>query len=276
MRRHAVACLALALVLGACTEDPTAPKGTGGSNAGGTGGDGGSGGEAIEGATSVAGEVVDVDGAAIAQAQVALCAADACTTSAADALGAFLFEDVVPASHRFEARPPAADSPPSFGAITVSVVVASGMPFAFARPLVLPPTGLGKMLAGGPETLDVTDELGMTVNADELTLPAGVTSPYLAGVLVSEPNWPPNVIPETTVAMWVFNPYGAVSSTDIKVAINNAFGLPADQLVELHTVDHETGLVVKVAEGQVSADGQSITINGGIQRLTWLILALVT
>jgi hypothetical protein len=278
MRLTTVTCVTLALLLSACTEDPPVePPGTGGSTStGGGGGAGGEGGTVVVGSTTLEGTVTDTDAAPIDQAQIGLCIDAECTTTTSDAMGAFAFADVPATAHRFEARSPAADSPPTIGAITVAVDLVADTPFTFSRDLVLPTTGLGKMLTSGSETLDVTDELEVTVDSDALTLPAGVTDRYLAGVRVGDQNFPPNVVPDTTVAMWVFNPYGATSSVEIKVAIDNVFSLPADQLVELHTVDHTTGLVVKVAEGQVSSDGLNITINGGIRRFTWLILALVT
>lgn len=280
MKSSLLACLSLALLGAACTVDDPAKETTGGGgNLGGGGGSvptGGAGGTIIVGETSIEGTVLGADSSAFDQARVAVCLDSDCTQSTTDATGAFSFANVAATTQRFEARGPESDSPPSIAAITVAVDLEADVPFTFPGALVLPTTGLGRMLIGSSETISVTDELELTVAGNDLTLPAGVTSAYLAGVLVEDQHRPPHVLPATTVAVWTFNPYGAVSSSEVKVAINNVFSLPANQLVELHTVDHETGLLVKVAEGRVSGSGLNITINGGIRRFTWLVLALVT
>jgi hypothetical protein len=267
---------ALFLSVAACSEEtPTNPPGTGGSG-GAAGGAGGEGGTPIEGAGEVTGNVIDDEDAPMPDAVLSLCVGAECSDTSSDAMGAFAFAELAPGSYVFRARGPAADAPPTIGALTYALELPEETAFAFPRPLALPTTGPGKELTSGDEVVDVTESLQVTVNAADLTLPAGVSTAYVAGVRVPDEHFPPNMVPESTVAMWVFNPYGATSATDIKVALDNDFGLPADRPVEIHTIDDETGLLVKIAEGSVSGDGLTISINGGIRRLTWLVLALVT
>ncbi len=227
--------------------------------------------------TSVSGSVVDRGSLPLGGARTALCTETSeCVEAVTDAAGGFVLAPVAAGVHRLDLRGPAAELPPSFGGITLSVEVLADTPHVFEAPFVLPLTGQGAPLKAGLDTVDVTDELTLSVDLDALTLPSGIGEPHLAGVLVAEEHWPPNALPSSTVAVWAFNPYGATSSSEMKLVIHNVFELEPLRGVELHSVDHETGLLVKVTEGRVGSDGLLIELDKGILRLTWLILALIT
>lgn len=141
--------------------------------------------------------------------------------------------------------------------------------------IVVEETGAGQALASPKDVAVDADLTLLAVDPSALTLPAGVTSAYAAGVRVAKPAFPSyDASGKTILAMWALNPFSAKSSKPIAVTIkNDGFGLAANAKLAMRAVDDTTGLLLAEIPMTVSSDAMTITTDsGGLDRLTWIVL----
>ena len=140
--------------------------------------------------------------------------------------------------------------------------------------IVVEETGAGQALTSQKDVAIDADLTLLAVDPSALTLPAGVTSAYAAGVRVAAPAFPSyDVSGKTVLAMWALNPFSAKSSKPIAVTIKNGFGLAANAKLAMRAVDDTTGKLLTEIPMTVSSDALTITTDaGGLDRLTWIVL----
>ena len=140
--------------------------------------------------------------------------------------------------------------------------------------IVVQETGAGQALSAPKDVAVDADLTLLAVDPSALTLPAGVTSAYAAGVRVASPAFPTyDVSGKTVLAMWALNPFSAKSSKPVAVTIKNGFGLAANAKLAMRAVDDTTGLLLAEIPMTVSSDASTITTDsGGLDRLTWIVL----
>jgi len=220
---------------------------------------------------TLAGTVLDVDGAPVAAA-LGLCA-DACWVGFTDEEGAFLYQGLTAGHYKLDvrAKPEAGGA---FSALAFPLDIVEDEDHVLSEPLYLPETPEGTLIVPGPQQVLVDDTLTLSVDGDELVLPMGQTEGSLAGVRVAEPHWPPNPLPAGTVhASWALNPFTTTSNAPIGVQLQNDFGLAADAAVAFYTINQESGELELEATGQVASDALTIATapGDGLSRITWLI-----
>ena len=140
--------------------------------------------------------------------------------------------------------------------------------------IVVQETGAGQALSSTKDVAVDADLTLLAVDPSALTLPAGVTSAYGAGVRVKAADFPVyDASGKTVVAMWALNPFAAKSSKPIAVTIKNAFGLAANAKLAMRAVDDAKGTLLAEIPMTVSSDATTITTDsGGLDRLTWIVL----
>lgn len=140
--------------------------------------------------------------------------------------------------------------------------------------IVVEETGAGQALTSTKDVAVDADLTLLAVDPSAITLPAGVTSAYAAGVRVAKPAFPAyDASGKTILAMWALNPFSAKSTKPIAVTIKNGFGLAANAKLAMRAVDDTTGLLLAEIPMTVSSDATTITTDsGGLDRLTWLVL----
>jgi hypothetical protein len=140
--------------------------------------------------------------------------------------------------------------------------------------IVVEETGAGTTLSSTQNVAVDADLTLLAVDPSAITLPAGVTNMYAAGIRVAKPAFPAyDASGKTILAMWALNPFAAKSSKPIAVTIKNSLGLAANAKLAMRAVDDTTGLLLAEIPMTVSSDATTITTDsGGLDRLTWIVL----
>jgi hypothetical protein len=140
--------------------------------------------------------------------------------------------------------------------------------------LVVQETGTGQALSAPADVAIDANLTLLAVDPAALTLAAGVTSAYAAGIRVVSAAFPTyDTQGKTVVAMWALNPFSTKSSKPIAVTVKNVFGLAAGAKLAMRAVNDLTGVLLPEIPLTVSTDASTITTDsGGLDRLTWIVL----
>ncbi len=227
---------------------------------------------------TVTGEVRDLLGAPLANLPVTLCL-KVCLFTSSDANGEFLFDNVPPGTHKFDAVGPfVEDGSTSWSNVLIPVVVGENEAVTIPGSIYVPELGAPQSVSGvGPVTLG--GDLTLDVDPAILDFPSYVESPWLAGLRLEPHNWPPFGLSEVTfLGVWALAPYDTDLPEEgpfIPVHIEDAFGLPPLAEVEFWVFNYDDGGMVSVATGAVREDGSGVDTGPGegLTRITWVAVS---
>jgi hypothetical protein len=178
---------------------------------------------------SVSGTVLDLGGNAVVDARTNVCR-EACQFDYTDTDGSYAIIGLKPWPATYYIAPP-----DGLGLAHPLVPLTLGDAEQRALHAVVPPLDPGRPIPTTAAEVEVTDGLYLTLGVDTLT-PAAFTElgDEVAAVLVPEGARLPVEIEGSVVALWYLDPFEATAERGIPVRIDNAWGLPPGQALELH------------------------------------------
>ena len=125
------------------------------------------------------------------------------------------------------------------------------------------------------ESSPFRDADGNTVAAATMTIPPGAAIndatglPYLGEIHISrvtDPSLGPRPLPpEYDLSVYVaIQPFGVTYPEPVPISFPNVEGFPPGSRMDFFALNHDTGMMEKIGEGLVSADGKTVDSIGGI------------
>ena len=148
-------------------------------------------------------------------------------------------------------------------------------------PIILLPLDVGSADPVTPSTTSIItssqylEEEGGLSDPVTLTIPPGAAIndatglPFEGDIHISrieDPTQGPRPLPAGLgLSVYIaIQPFGVTYPTPVPISFPNLEGFPPDSRLDFFALDHETGLMEKIGEGLVSADGKTVDSIGGI------------
>jgi len=300
-KRHTTTiALMLTLALVACSDSDSGGDGGGGSNTGpgddgsdggdgtGTADDGGTGdtgsdsGSGTESAPppaiQVCGTAVDDGGSVILVPGVQFCGpivngtAEKCVVAHADENGYFCASDNEPGDWNLKIIPPP-DGDTYYSGAAILYSLEDGDYVDEEDPFVITRVSTVTQLADGSNDVVIDDALTVTIDSTTADFGLGI-DPQLGGAAVAEEHWLDLApVGEQIVAHWAFYPFGVKTEEgEFALTITSALGLDPGASVNVYEMDKEIAAVSHAATGTVNAGGDGIDLDGGVHKLSWIIV----
>jgi hypothetical protein len=153
--------------------------------------------------------------------------------------------------------------------------IAEGDDIELPEPVVITEVGEPTLLVDGSNDVVIDDDLTVTLDPENIDFGLGF-DPQLAGAAVAEENWRTDLAPdgEHLVAHWAFFPFGITADEgEITLAISSSLGLDPGTTVSVHEMDKENAEVMVATTGTVNAEGTGIDLEGGLHKLSWILVS---
>lgn len=169
---------------------------------------------------------------------------------------------------------PGPDGDRYFGGSAELISVVEGASVDLESPIVL--TQVGSLVAVPEGEGEVVMDESLTLSLPSgLHLPSGTGSEFGVGA-VDALHFNSDAVPEgeTVVAQWTFFPFGmsALEGEQVGLTINTSFDLGPGTSVNVYEMDKEIAEVTLATSGSVNGDGTGIELEGGVHKLSWILV----
>ena len=164
----------------------------------------------------------------------------------------------------------------SYSTPLVPYDITDGEHHELSTAMVLPEFTDSSALDSTSATYPAGDGLSVTLSADDLDLPFGVSEAFIQGVRLDESQYPPlGTLDGNVLAVWYLGTWDADAAADpLSFEVRNDFGLAAGDTVNINLAGYLDYDWVDGGTATVSSDGESIVSDSGsgLSTLTTLVL----
>ena len=194
--------------------------------------------------------VLDGAGQPLGGAKVRFCRAELCLIATSDVAGEFCIPEAVPGWHAFEVRGPRCSEGYAISYVPVTYDPDEQRTFE----MVVPNLGDATALPATPTEIEAATGIFVTIGADSLTTPKfEEDATEIAGVRLTEAQFPTVDLPGTPMAMWYLSPFEYSADPGLPVRFANDLGLEDGTTLELWIGSYKE---------QNWLDGGTVTVKG--------------